>query len=395
MNNTKEYRCPQSEQQPLQMNYSTFCQNNNDQTKEPMFFGQPVNIARYDQQKHPIFEKLIEKQLSFFWRPEEVDVSQDRSDYQNLPDHEKHIFISNLKYQTLLDSIQGRSPNVAFLPLVSIPELETWIETWTFSETIHSRSYTHIIRNIVHDPAIVFDDIVDNDHIKMRASDISRYYDELIELSSYYLTLGLGVHEVNGKRIVVSLSELKKRLYLCLVCVNVLEAIRFYVSFACSFAFAERELMEGNAKIIKLIARDEALHLTSTQHIINLMRNGQDDPEMVEIARNCEAEAFNIFKDAAEQEKQWAEYLFKDGSMIGLNKDILSQYVEYITNLRMKAVGLTPAFPDMTQNPIPWINSWLSSDNVQVAPQEAEISSYLVGQIDAEVDIDDLGDFEL
>lgn len=395
MNDNKTKRCPESKQQAVKMNYSTFCQHNNDQTKEPMFFGQPVNVARYDQQKHPVFEKLIEKQLSFFWRPEEVDVSQDRHDYQNLPEHEKHIFISNLKYQTLLDSIQGRSPNVALLPLVSIPELETWIETWTFSETIHSRSYTHIIRNIVHDPAVVFDDIVDNEQIKMRASDISRYYDDLIELSCYYINLGVGEHEVNGKRILVSLSELKKRLYLCLMCVNVLEAIRFYVSFACSFAFAERELMEGNAKIIKLIARDEALHLTSTQHMINLMRSGQDDPEMVEIAKACEVESFNIFKQAAEQEKQWAAYLFKDGSMIGLNKDILSQYVEYITNLRMKAVGLAPAFPDMTQNPIPWINAWLSSDNVQVAPQEAEISSYLVGQIDAEVGAEDLGDFEL
>ncbi len=394
-NETLTHRCPKEETPVEKMRYTTFCQNNNDQMKEPMFFGQPVNVARYDQQKFPIFEKLIEKQLSFFWRPEEVDVSQDRLDYQNLPEHEKHIFISNLKYQTLLDSIQGRSPNVALLPLVSIPELETWIETWTFSETIHSRSYTHIIRNIVNDPSVVFDDIVDNEFIKARATDISRYYDDLIELSDYYITLGLGEHEVNGRKLVVSQRELKRKLYLCLMCVNVLEAIRFYVSFACSFAFAERELMEGNAKIIKLIARDEALHLTSTQHMINLMRSGQDDPEMVEIAKECEQEAFEIFADAASQEKQWAEYLFKDGSMIGLNKNILAQYVEYITNLRMTAVGLTPAFPEMTQNPIPWINAWLSSDNVQVAPQEVEVSSYLVGQIDAQVDTDDLGDFDL
>ncbi|PIE42462.1 MAG: ribonucleotide-diphosphate reductase subunit beta [Gammaproteobacteria bacterium] len=377
------------------MRYTTFCQNNNDQLKEPMFFGQPVNVARYDQQKFPVFEKLIEKQLSFFWRPEEIDVSQDRIDYQNLPDHEKHIFISNLKYQTLLDSIQGRSPNVALLPLVSLPELETWIETWTFSETIHSRSYTHIIRNIVTDPGVVFDDIVDNEHIKARATDISKYYDDLIELSDYYITLGLGRHQINDRTVVVESHELKRRLYLCLMCVNVLEAIRFYVSFACSFAFAERELMEGNAKIIKLIARDEALHLTSTQHMINLMRSGQDDPEMVEVARECEADAKAIFYDAAVQEKEWAAYLFKDGSMIGLNKEILGQYVEYITNLRMQAVGLDVAFPSVTQNPIPWINAWLSSDNVQVAPQEVEISSYLVGQIDAEIDADDLGDFEL
>ena len=159
----------------LVMSYSTFSKAKNNALLEPMFFGQPVNVARYDQQKYEIFEKLIEKQLSFFWRPEEIDVSRDRIDYQNLPDHEKHIFISNLKYQTLLDSIQGRSPNVGLLPLVSIPELETWVETWSFSETIHSRSYTHIIRNIVNDPSLVFDDIVSNDYIIARAEDIACY----------------------------------------------------------------------------------------------------------------------------------------------------------------------------------------------------------------------------
>ncbi len=377
------------------MAYSTFCQTQNDQLKEPMFFGQSVNVARYDQQKHEVFERLIEKQLSFFWRPEEVDVSRDRIDYQALPPHEQHIFISNLKYQTLLDSIQGRSPNVALLPLVSIPELETWIETWAFSETIHSRSYTHIIRNIVNTPAQVFDDIVTNEQILKRAGSISHFYDDLIEATALYNLHGEGTHTVAGREVTITLRELKKKLYLCLMSVNALEAIRFYVSFACSFAFAERELMEGNAKIIKMIARDEALHLTGTQHMLNLMRSGQDDPEMAEIAAECEQACFEIFKEAAIQEKDWAEYLFQDGSMIGLNKDILCQYVEYITNLRMSAVGLQPAFAGTKQNPIPWINTWLSSDNVQVAPQEVEVSSYLVGQIDSEVNADDLGDFEL
>lgn len=377
------------------MAYSTFCQTQNDQLKEPMFFGQSVNVARYDQQKHEVFERLIEKQLSFFWRPEEVDVSRDRIDYQALPPHEQHIFISNLKYQTLLDSIQGRSPNVALLPLVSIPELETWIETWAFSETIHSRSYTHIIRNIVNTPAQVFDDIVTNEQILKRAGSISHFYDDLIEATALYNLHDEGTHTVAGREVTITLRELKKKLYLCLMSVNALEAIRFYVSFACSFAFAERELMEGNAKIIKMIARDEALHLTGTQHMLNLMRTGQDDPEMAEIAAECEQACFEIFKEAAIQEKEWAEYLFQDGSMIGLNKDILCQYVEYITNLRMSAVGLQPAFAGTKQNPIPWINTWLSSDNVQVAPQEVEVSSYLVGQIDSEVNADDLGDFEL
>ncbi|MCX8574025.1 class Ia ribonucleoside-diphosphate reductase subunit beta [Gilliamella sp. CG13] len=376
------------------MNYSTFSHVHNDQLKEPMFLGQPVNVARYDQQKYEMFEKLIEKQLSFFWRPEEVDISQDRIDYAALPEHEKHIFISNLKYQTLLDSIQGRSPNVALLPLISIPELETWVETWSFSETIHSRSYTHIIRNIVNDPSVVFDDIVTNKEIQKRAGDIAGYYDDLISYASYYNLLGEGKHTVNNKTITISLRELKKKLYLCLMSVNALEAIRFYVSFACSFAFAERELMEGNAKIIKLIARDEALHLTGTQFMINTLRSGEDDPEMAEIAKECEQDCYDLFLQAANQEKEWAAYLFEGGSMIGLNKDILCQYVEYITNIRMQAVGLKLPY-EVKSNPIPWINNWLVSDNVQVAPQEAEMSSYLVGQIDSEINEDDLSDFTL
>lgn len=670
--------------------YSTFNRNANNPLTEPMFLGNNVNVSRYDQQKHEIFEKLIEKQLSFFWRPEEIDIGRDRIDFLSLPDHEKHIFLSNLKYQTLLDSIQGRSPNVALLPLVSIPELETWIETWAFSEclekntevltskgwksiadvttndsilvfnpetqkthfetpkrttsyevknrhllklsshnftqvvtpnhrmpifkantnehyfteaaywnylgdydvsplvapvsnhglnkliqsemksnlfkiavfnvndciqqktnkstqnkiqenltqlqqefeiesipslvsdneiisilhhiqnqldsfsshetnilanflaqwfddfsgneeikqlvkdlidalatlsglitkwlsdefhvallghgnstlqteetwrikpsvefyedthvycvetttgafvirdkhneqqhisitgnTIHSRSYTHIIRNIINDPSVVFDDIVQNEHILKRAEDIACYYDDLIEYSQYYQLLGEGKHIVNGKEIVISLRELKKKLFLCLICVNVLEAVRFYVSFACSFAFAEREKMEGNAKIIKLIARDEALHLTGTQHMINLILFNQDDPEMAEIANELKPEMIEIFKAAAEQEKEWAEYLFKDGSMLGLNKNILCQYVEFITNNRMMALGLPILYPNSTQNPIAWINSWLTSDNVQVAPQEVEISAYLTGQVDANINQEELSDFDL
>ncbi len=376
------------------MAYSTFSKHANNPLQEPMFFGQTVNVARYDQQKHEVFEKLIEKQLSFFWRPEEVDVSRDRIDYAALPPHEQHIFLSNLKYQTLLDSIQGRSPNVALLPLVSLPELETWIETWAFSETIHSRSYTHIIRNLVKDPAQVFDDIVVNEQIIKRADDIARYYDELISATQLWQLFGEGEHQLNGQTVQVSLYELKKKLYLCLMSVNALEAIRFYVSFACSFAFAERELMEGNAKIIKLIARDEALHLTGTQHMINLLQSGKDDPQMAQIAAECRAESQALFVRAAEQEKEWADYLFKDGSMIGLNRDILCQYVEFITNVRMQAVGLDAPFAERP-NPLPWINAWLSSDNVQVAPQEVEVSSYLVGQIDSELNAGDLDGFSL
>ena len=381
------------------MAYTTFSTIPNDALKEPMFFGNPVNVARYDQQRFEVFEKLIEKQLSFFWRPEEIDVSRDRIDFMNLPDHEQHIFISNLKYQTLLDSIQGRSPNIALLPIVSLPELETWIETWSFSETIHSRSYTHILRNLFTDPSEVFEDIVTNEEIQKRAIDIAGYYDALIHATQFMQLHGLEQTELayinlSGKEEKLTLRSLKKKLYLCICSINALEAIRFYVSFACSFAFAERDLLEGNAKIIKLIARDEALHLNSTQQILNLWADGKDDPEMAEIAIECFAEGRDIFLQAAEQEKDWAQYLFKDGSMIGLNEQILCQYVEYISNQRMQALGYEPAF-EVKTNPIPWINHWLVSDNVQVAPQEAEISSYLVGQINSKVDSEDLSTFEL
>ncbi|MGX2969262.1 class Ia ribonucleoside-diphosphate reductase subunit beta [Ursidibacter sp. B-7004-1] len=376
------------------MAYTTFSQHKNNQLEEPMFFGQNVNVARYDQQKYEIFEKLIEKQLSFFWRPEEIDVSQDRIDYQSLPDHEKHIFISNLKYQTLLDSIQGRGPNAVLLPICSIPELETWIETWSFSETIHSRSYTHIIRNIVNDPSIIFDDIVENEEIQKRARDISTYYDELVLDAQLYQIFGEGEFNIDGQTRQVTLYELKRKLYLCMQSINALEAIRFYVSFACSFAFAERKLMEGNAKIIKFIARDEALHLTGTQHILNLMAYGKDDDDFMQIAQECREQSFQLFMDVVQQEKEWAKYLFKDGSMMGLNETILCQYVEYIANIRMNAIGLGTPFPTKS-NPIPWINAWLVSDNVQVAPQEVEVSSYLVGQIDANINVEDFDDFKL
>ena len=284
------------------MAYSIFNQEINDTLKEPMFFGDSVNVARFDQQKFEMFEKLTEKQLSFFWRPEEIDVSKDKIDFGKLLPNEKHIFVSNLQYQILLDSVQGRSPNIAFLPIVSLPELENWVETWAFSETIHSRSYTHIIRAIVNEPGVVFDEIMKTEEIIQRATSVSKHYDKLIKHTQAYLLNGEGEHQIDGKLITINMYSLKRLLYLTLVSVNILEAIRFYVSFACSFAFAERKVMEGNAKIIKLIARDEALHLTGTQHMLNLMRDGKDDPDMQAIAIECEAEVIQMFKDAANQE---------------------------------------------------------------------------------------------
>lgn len=367
--------------------YTTFSKVNNNQLEEPMFFGRPVNVARYDQQKYPLFEKLVERQLSFFWQPQEIDVSRDRMDYAGLTEAEKHIFVSNLKYQILLDSVQGRSPNAVFLPIVSLPELESWIEVWSSFEVIHSRSYTHIIRNIVSDPSVIFDDIMQNEHIMKRAESVTKYYDDLYDSVQKYQCLG----ESSG----ITLRDLKKKLYLCMMAVNVLEAVRFYVSFACSFAFAETKRMEGNAKIIGLISRDEALHMSGTQNILKILASGDDDAEMKEIAEECFLDSLQIFNDAAEQEKEWAKYLFKDGSMLGLNEKILCQYVEFITNARMRTLGLPSLFPDAKINPIPWINTWLSSDNVQVAPQESEITNYLVGQIDSDLSENEFNDFDL
>ncbi len=376
------------------MTYTTFNQTPNNALLEPMFLGNSVNVSRYDQQRYIAFEKLIEKQLSFFWRPEEVDVSKDRADWQSLTTSERHIFISNLKYQTLLDSMAARSVNAVLLPLVSLPEVETWVETWAFSETIHSRSYTHILRNLFTDPGEVFDDIVVNPAILKRATSIAKYFDDVIITTQLLQSQGEGSYEVDGKTIEVSTRKLKERLYLAVCSVNALEAIRFYVSFACSFAFAERELLEGNAKIIKLIARDEALHLTGTQHILNLWKEGKDDPEMKEVSEDMRDAGLQIFLDVVEQEKEWAQYLFKDGSMIGLNAEILNQYIEYISNSRLTALGFDAPF-DIKSNPLPWMNAYLVSDNVQVAPQETEISSYLVGQVDSSVDADDFDDFDL
>lgn len=376
------------------MTYTTFNQTPNNALLEPMFLGNSVNVSRYDQQRFIAFEKLIEKQLSFFWRPEEVDVSKDRADWQSLTDSEKHIFISNLKYQTLLDSMAARSVNAVLLPLVSLPEVETWVETWAFSETIHSRSYTHILRNLFTEPGEIFDDIIVNPAILKRASSIAKYFDDVILTTQLIQSQGEGTYEVEGKTIEVTQRKLKERLYLAVCSVNALEAIRFYVSFACSFAFAERELLEGNAKIIKLIARDEALHLTGTQHILNNWKAGNDDPEMKLISEEMSNEGLQIFLDVVEQEKEWAQYLFKDGSMIGLNAEILNQYIEYISNQRLAAIGFESPF-NVKSNPLPWMNAYLVSDNVQVAPQETEISSYLVGQVDSSIDDNDFDDFDL
>jgi ribonucleoside-diphosphate reductase beta chain len=343
----------------------------------------PSAVQRYETVKYRQFDKLTDKQLGFFWRPEEVDVTRDAKDFKELTLFEQHIFTSNLKRQILLDSVQGRSPNLAFLPLATIPELETWIETWAFNETIHSRSYTHIIRNVFNDPGKVFDELTQIDEIVECAKDISRYYDDVIEYSRWHQTLGVGKHIVNGKEIIVNEYELKKKLWLAINSVNALEGIRFYVSFACSWAFAELKKMEGNAKIIKLICRDENLHLAGTQALIKILPN--DDADFAKIRDETQAECTNMFLAAAEQEKNWAKYLFKDGSMIGLNTQLLSDYVDWLTCKRMNNVGLDCGYKTGS-NPLPWTLKWIAGSDVQVAPQETEITTYVIGGTKQDVD---------
>lgn len=364
--------------------------------KQPMFFGSPLGVQRYDNYKYPEFEKLTQQQLSFFWRPEEISLQKDKADYLTLRSEQKHIFTSNLKYQILLDSVQGRGPGMAFIPYCSLPELEAAMTVWEFMEMVHSRSYTYIIKNVYANPSEVFDTIVKDEMILERASSVTGAYDDFINSAHQYDSGNMwrfaneGVDAGKNDRI-----ELKRKLYRAIANVNVLEGIRFYVSFACSFAFGELKLMEGSAKIISLISRDESQHLNLTQKILNKWSKG-DDPEMMQIIKDEEQYVYKMFETAVNEEKRWAQYLFKDGSMIGLNDKLLYNYVEWIANRRMKAIGLKPMFDiSMKNNPLPWTEHWLNSKEVQEAPQETEKISYLVGALNQDMDTNAFANFKL
>ncbi|QWT76816.1 ribonucleotide reductase of class Ia (aerobic), beta subunit [Escherichia phage vB_EcoM-UFV05] len=379
---------------------TVFNTNPVDVLKEPMFFGSGLGIARYDIQRHRVFEELTEKSLSFFWRPEEVNLMMDAAQFNKLPQYQQNIFTNNLKYQSLLDSIQGRAPSAVLMSLISDPSLDTWVATWTFSETIHSRSYTHIMRNLYTDPSKVFDEIVLDEAIMKRAESIGRYYDDVLTKTRYWENAKADIEyqkEINADEDVIEDAiehetywkrELMKSLYLCLHVINALEAIRFYVSFACTFNFHKNmEIMEGNAKIMKFIARDEQLHLKGTQYIIRQLQLGTDGDEWVKIAQECEQEAVDIFMEVNRQEKDWAVHLFKDGDVPGLNTNSMWSFIDYLTVSRMKQCGLPCPITDApVKHPYPWIREYLNSDNVQSAPQEVELSSYLVAQIDNDVD---------
>ena len=367
-----------------------------DTKKQPMFFGKPLGIQRYDSYKYPIFDKLTTQQLGYFWRPEEVSLQKDRGDYQTLRPEQKHIYTSNLKYQIMLDSVQGRGPGMAFIPYCSLPELEACMEVWGFMEMIHSRSYTYIIKNVYSDPSEVFDTIIGDERILERAKSVTESYDDFIQSAQQYGVSNTWMHNLEGVSYAKeTLNDVKRKLYRAVANVNILEGIRFYVSFACSFAFGELKIMEGSAKIISLIARDENQHLALTQNILNKWREG-DDPEMQQIAKEEEEWVYKMFDRAVNEEKKWADYLFKDGSMIGLNDKLLQQYVEWIANRRLKAIGLKPQYDiSANNNPLPWTQHWISSKGLQVAPQETEVESYVVGGIKQDVTKNTFAGFQL
>jgi ribonucleoside-diphosphate reductase beta chain len=367
-----------------------------DTKKQPMFFGKPLGVQRYDSYKYPIFDKLTTQQLGYFWRPEEVSLQKDRGDYQTLRPEQKHIYTSNLKYQIMLDSVQGRGPGMAFIPYCSLPELEACMEVWGFMEMIHSRSYTYIIKNVYSDPSEVFDTIIGDERILERAKSVTESYDDFIQSAQQYGVSDAWMHNLEGVSYAKeTINDVKRKLYRAVANVNILEGIRFYVSFACSFAFGELKLMEGSAKIISLIARDENQHLALTQNILNKWRDG-DDPEMQKIMKEEEEWTYKMFDRAVNEEKKWADYLFKDGSMIGLNDKLLQQYVEWVANRRLKAIGLKPQYDiSANNNPLPWTQHWISSKGLQVAPQETQVQSYVVGGIKQDVKKDTFSGFKL
>lgn len=349
--------------------------NSIDFTKEPMFFGEGLNIQRYDKFRYSNLFELYKKQLGFFWRPEEVDLAgKDRSDFDTLSKHEKFIFTKNLSYQILLDSVQSRGIS-NLLENCSSPEVEAFAKAWEFFEQLHSYSYTYIIKNVYSNTSEIFDNVLNDKEVLKRTSSVTQYYDELINQLSDD-----------------SEYEKKKKLYLTLMSINILEGIRFYVSFACSFSFAENKKMEGNAKIIRLICRDENLHLGFTQFLLKKL--GEEESEgFTQIVKDCEPIVYKMFADSASEEMAWADYLFEGGSMLGLNSEILKKYMMYLTNHRMKTIGLEPMF-EKTSNPITWINDWIETKNVQVAPQETQISSYLVGSTKNDTNTEDYSEFE-
>lgn len=355
---------------------------NPDYLKRRMFLDPagPVTVQRFEEYRYPKLARFEELQRGFFWVPEEISLTKDKMDHKEASDAVKHIFTSNLLRQTALDSIQGRAPTQIFLPVVSIPELEALVITWGFFETsIHSKSYSHIIRNVYGVPKEEFNKIHDTAEIVSMASNIGKYYDDLY-LINCRKELGHKIDEYEHKRAI----------WMALHASYALEALRFMVSFATSLAMVENKIYIGNGNIISLILQDEILHAEWTAWIINNVV--KEDADYVKLSQECESKVYKLYEEVIEEEKAWADYLFKKGVVIGLNADILRDFIDWTAHIKLKEVGIKYQAEHPKSSPIPWFNKYVNIHKRQTALQENESTSYIIGAMGDSIDKDELPD---
>ena len=338
----------------------------------------PVTVQRFEEVKYPRLAKYEETARGFFWVPEEISLTKDKIDHKESSDAIKHIFTSNLLRQTALDSIQGRAPSQVFSPVISIPELEALVSNWSFFETnIHSKSYSHIIRNVYGVPKDEFNKIHDTKEIVEMAANVGRYYEDLHLLNC---------RKETGET--VDTYEHKKAIYMALHASYALEALRFMVSFATSLAMVENKIYIGNGNIISLILQDELLHTEWTAWLINNVV--KDDPVFQQIAVEMQREVYDLYLDVIREEKEWAVYLFSKGVVIGLNAEILSDFVDFTAFTRLKEIGIKYNEPHPKYSPIPWFNKHVNINKKQSALQETESTNYIIGVMSDEVNFDEL-----
>ena len=341
----------------------------------------PVTVQRFEEVKYPKLAKFEELARGFFWVPEEISLTKDKMDHKDASDAVKHIFTSNLLRQTALDSIQGRAPSQIFSPVISIPELEALVSNWSFFETnIHSKSYSHIIRNVYSVPKDEFNKIHETKEIVEMSASIGRYYDKLHELNC--------CKEITPK--LVSEGNHIKAIWLALNASYALEAFRFMVSFATSLAMVENKIYIGNGNIISLILQDELLHAEWTAWLINNVV--KDDDRFAEIVEECREEVYAMYMEVIEEEKVWADYLFKKGPVIGLNAAILKDFVDHTAFVRLKDIGIKYAEEHPRSSPIPWFNKHVNIGKKQSALQETESTNYVIGVMSDSVSYDELPD---
>jgi ribonucleoside-diphosphate reductase beta chain len=353
-----------------------------DPLKTPIFFGEngSVPMSRSDIVRYPIFQKQAERMFASFWKPTEINLSKDKSDFLALDDFEQHLFMSNIRSQIAQDHIQSLGLVQAFMPITTDPMVKRCFNYIEFFEELHASAYEHIAKNVFNDPSVIFDGMGEVEEIVRRSSSVTKYYDLLLEEVAKYRLKQTSEYSV------------RRAAWMALQAINALEGIRFFVSFACSFSFGDSGRMVGNATEIKMIANDELLHVAFTTALLRILP--EDYPEFAEIERECRAEAFALFMDVVAEEKFWNAYLFKKGSLIGLNQEILDQYLSFMAAKRMRAIGME--YPDEVPrtNPLPMMGRWLNEGDSQPAPQETEISGY-VHRLNIDIDENSFDGFDL